>query len=101
MTEAHKRLPAYSLEARRRLVAHLQPAIAPMSGEDVCRAVRDDEKNDSQLRTDLGHFSWNDAGRHSLIGEKRLFWLCERLGVDPWLALSGAPAPKVLKPRTH
>jgi hypothetical protein len=101
MTEPHKRLPASSFEARRRLVAHLRPVVAPLSGEEIRRAVRNDKKNDSQLRTDLGHIRSNDAGRHSLIGEKRLFWLCERLGVDPRLALPGAPAPKVIKPRVH
>ncbi|WP_454104469.1 hypothetical protein [Methylorubrum extorquens] len=100
MTEPHKRLPAYSLEARRRMVAHLRPVVAPMSGEEIRLAVRDDEKNDSQLRTDLGHIRSNDAGRHIQIGEKRLFWLCERLGVDPWLALSGAPAPLTVR-RVH
>nr|USU31520.1 hypothetical protein NG677_19695 [Methylobacterium sp. OTU13CASTA1] len=31
--------------------------------------------------------------RAERIGEKRFFAFCQGLGVDPWNALSGAPAP--------
>jgi hypothetical protein len=101
MTEPHKRVPAYSLEARRRLVAHLRPVVGTMKGETVRLLVGDDPKNASHLRADLGHIKSCRPERAEKIGEKRLFWLCERLGVDPWLALSGAPAPAAVKARVH
>ena len=53
----------------------------------------DDPKNAGQLRCDLADIRSGRPERAERIGQKRFFAFCQGLGVCPWAALSGAPAP--------
>lgn len=100
MTKGHRRLPEFSLEARRRLAAHLRPAVCRLSTDEIRLALGDDPKNAGQLRWDVADIRSGRPERAERIGEKQFFASCAGLGVCPWNALSGAPAP-TLPARVH
>lgn len=100
MTERHKRLPELALEGRRRFAAHLRAAVCRLTTEEIRLALGDNPKNAGQLRRDIGDIRSGRPERAERIGEKRYYAFCAGLGVDPWAALSGAPAP-TLPARVH
>lgn len=64
-----------------------------MSNEEIQQRCGISATGVGPMRRDLAHIRSPRRERYEAIGEKKYMALCEGLRVDPWLALSGAPAP--------
>ncbi|MEE8626813.1 MULTISPECIES: hypothetical protein [Methylobacterium] len=95
MDDPRKRRSPSSLLARSAMVNAIAPVVSRMTTEQVRQALGDSQGNVGQLRRDLSDIKSRCPDRLRRLGFERLFWMCDRLGLNPILAMQGPVVPKV------
>lgn len=91
--ETHKRRSTHSTAMRVRLAQGLRSVVGRRETVEVRAKLGDG--NGGALRRDLGDIKSGQPARMARLGFERLLFMYDRLGLDPYAALSAPPATRV------